>query len=200
MNFLINPYRFSPVSGACAPIQGNNEQIGSGTSTTTSTPFYGLYDYSVSAFIWEDTEFAGNEIQIEGIELDLIGWTTSYPLNNVSIYMAYVVENTFDTSPAINGSDLTLTEETLVFDGNLSITNGWFTINFNQSNFCYDPNTGLNCYMRIENRDGTWQTGFGSCRYSPSPISKAMYWRADGAYPTGNGQRLNARTNIRFKK
>lgn len=183
--------------GGCASILGTTEQIGSGTSTSTSVPFYGLYDYSVYAGIWESSEFTSGDKQITGIELELGGYTTPYTYNNVKIYMGHVAETTFDSDPAVDGSDLTITDETLCFDGSITISsNGFVTINFGVSNFCYDQTKNL--YMRIENRDGTWQSGYGHGKYAVS-ISKAMYKATDDSYPTGNGILMNARVNTKFK-
>lgn len=179
----------------------SSEQIGAGTSTSSSVPFYGLYNYSVYAGIWLDSEFTTGGKQMTGIELEVQGYTTPYTYNNVKIYLGEVVEDIFDLAPAVNGSDLTITNETLCFDGNITISsNGWQVVNFNAGNMCYNPDSGKNLYMRIENRDGTWQSGYGQGKYDFSPaISRAMYKGADASYPTGDGTRGNFRVNTKFK-
>jgi hypothetical protein len=190
---------FRPLAGGCASVLGTSTQIGSGTTTDTSVPIYGLYDNSVFAGIWLNTEFSTGKKQLTGLEFELGGYTTPYPYNNVKIYLAEVVQSTFDSDPAVDGSDMTLTNETLVFDGNISIsTNGWKSIDFNVSNFCYDPDTGKHLYARVENRDGNWQSGFGHGKYAVS-ISRAMFKATDSAFPTGNGTRTNSRVNTKWK-
>lgn len=191
----------SAVVGCPYSVLSSTYQIGAGTSTSATVPFYGLYDYSVYAGIWQYTEFTAGGKQITGIELEVSGYTTPYTYNNVKIYLAEVVQSEFDSAPAVDGSDLTLSNETLVFDGNITISsNGWKVINFNVGNMCYDRDSGRNLYMRIENRDGTWQSGYGSGRYDFSPaINRAMYKATDSAFPTGNGTRTNSRVNTRFK-
>lgn len=191
----------APLPGGCAAITGTTYQIGAGTSTSNNVPFYGLYDYSAYAGIWLDTEFTAGEKQINGIEFEVSGYTTPYTYNNVKIYLGEVVEDIFDSAPAVDGSDLTITNETLCFDGNIIISsNGWQVVNFNIGNMCYNPDSGKNLYMRLENRNGTWSSGFGAGRYDFSPaISRAMYKAADNAYPTGDGTRTNSRVNQKFK-
>jgi hypothetical protein len=188
--------------GGCPySIISSEYQIGAGTSSSSSVPFYGLYDYSVYAGIWLDTEFTSGGKQINGIELEVKSYTTPYTYNDVKIYLAEVVEDTFDSAPAVDGSDLTITNETLCFEGNITISsNGWQVINFNVGNMCYDRDSGRNLYMRVENRDGTWQSGFGRGKYDASPaISRAMHKATDTNYPTGNGTRTNSRVNTKFK-
>jgi hypothetical protein len=185
--------------GACTPIQSVTEQIGSGTSNQSNAPFYGLYDYSVYAAIWEDTEFTGGsttERNIQGIQFELAGYTTPYTYNNLSIYMAHCVEDVFPIGPAVDGSDLTLTDETLVWSGNYTISSNGFQSITLDTPFCYNGTSNL--YVRFENRDGSWQSGFGWGEYAVA-IDKAMYKFQDTTYPTGFGNEYNSRVNWKFE-
>ena len=187
------------VSGGCTPIQSVTEQIGSGTSNQSNAPFYGLYDYSVYAAIWEDTEFTSGsttERNIQGIQFELAGYTTPYTYNNLSIYMAHCVEDVFPIGPAVDGSDLTLTDETLVWSGNYTISSNGFQSITLDTPFCYNGTSNL--YVRFENRDGSWQSGFGWGEYDVA-IDKAMYKFQDTTYPTGFGNEYNSRLNWKFE-
>ena len=185
-------------SGGCVAVQSVTEQIGNGTSNQTNAPFYGLYDYSVWAGIWEDSEFSGGastERNIEGIQWELGGYSTPYDFDNLSIYMAHVTEDTFPIGPAVDGSDLTLTDETLVWSGDYTISsNGYQQLTLDTA-FCYNGTDNL--YIRFENRDGTWGSGFGRGEYEVF-IDKAMYKYQDSSYPTGFGNEYNARINFKF--
>lgn len=185
-------------TGGCSPVQSVTEQIGNGTSNQTNAPFYGLYDYSVWAGIWEDTEFSGGattERNIQGIQWELAGYSTPYTYNNLSIYMAHVVENVFPIGPAVDGSDLTLSDETLVWSGNYTVSSNGFQSLSLTTPFCYNGTSNL--YIRFENRDGSWQSGYGWGEYAVF-IDKAMYKYQDTTYPTGFGNEYNARINFKF--
>ena len=184
----------------CVAVQGVLEQIGNGTSNQSYAPAYGLYDYSFYACIWLDTEFSGgsgNERNIQGIQYEVAGYTTPYTYSNVSVYAAHVVEDIFPSSPAVDNSDMTLSDETLVYSGNLTISSSGFnTLNFSTP-FCYNGTSNL--LLRFENRDGQWNSGYGWGEYDFSPaISRVAYKYQDNSYPTGTGNRSNSRINIKF--
>lgn len=184
----------------CTAVVGTDIQIGAGTSTSSSVPFYGLYDYSFFAGIWLDTEFTGGgERQITGIEMEVQDYITPYTYNNITVNLYHVVEDIFDSAPAIDLSDLTTSDKVTCITGHtVTITaNGWITIDFD-TNFCYNGTSNL--LMEIKNEDGTWVSGYGKGKYDFSPaISRAAHAHADGAYPTGDGTRTNSRVNTKFK-
>lgn len=187
--------------GGCTAVIGSEIQIGAGTSTSSSIPAYGLYDYSWFAGIWLDTEFTGGgERQITGIEVEVGGYANGYTYNNQNILLYHVTEDIFDSDPAIDLSDLTTSDETLcksAFSWVVTSGTGFKSIDFD-TNFCYNGTDNL--LLVWENRDGSWQSGYGSGRYDFSPaISRAATERQDNIYPTGNGTRSNSRINIKFK-
>ena len=188
---------FGGGGGGCTPVLGSNIQIGSGTSSTSNVPFYGLYDYSWFAGIWLQSELGATK-QLTGIEFEVKSYTTPYYYNNLEIWMHHVTESIFDSSPAVNLSDMTISDSIKVATLNLAISsNGWQTITFDD-NFCY--NGSDNIILEFRNYDGTWGSGFGSGKYDSSPsIDRAAYKAADNNFPSGSGTRSNARVNMKFK-
>jgi hypothetical protein len=188
---------FGGGGGGCAsPVLGSSLQVGTGTSNASYAPIYGLYDYSWYGMIFEQSEM-GSGKQITGIEVETRGYTNPYIVNNQTIKIYNVVETIFDSTPAVDLSDLTISNETIV-KANFTFTigsSGFQTINFDE-NFCYDGVS--NILISWENRDGTWQSGFGNGEYAVA-ISKASYKATDDNYPTGNGTRTNGRINTKFK-
>ena len=182
---------------ACAtPVVGSNVQIGAGTSNASYAPIYGLYDFSWYGMIFEASEL-GSAKQITGIDVQTSGYTNPYIVNNQTIKIYNVVETIFDSTPAVDLSDLTTSNETIV-KANFTFTigsSGFQSITFDE-NFCYDGVS--NILISWENRDGTWQSGFGNGEYAVA-TSKASYKATDDNYPTGNGTRTNGRINTKFK-
>lgn len=113
-----------PPINICSPIQSIEEQIGAGTLNSSIAPAYGLYDYSWYAAIWRASEFSGGattERQITGIEVEVGGYSTPYTYLNQNIKLYHVEEEIFDIGPAIDLSDLTVSDELLV-KGNYTFT------------------------------------------------------------------------------
>jgi len=191
----------APGGGGCTAVKSDELQIGAGTSNSSSAPFYGLYDYSWYAGIWLPAEFTGTadgEIQITGIEVEKGSTTAGYPTNNMEIWLSEVDEEIFDSSPAVNATDLTKTNEVKVFDGNLTWSSGWNEITF-QVNYCRQ-NPSKSLCVEFRNYDGSWQPGYGHGEYDFSPaLNRAAYKATDDNYPTGNGSRNNSRINTIFK-
>lgn len=189
---------FSMLNKSCAPVQTVTQTVGFGTNNQTNAPAYGLYDYSVWAGIYLPTEItAGSttEKQITSIEFEVSSYTPGYTYDPILIYVAHCAESIFDSDPAVDGSDLTLTDETLVYNDAWTISsNGWQNFNFD-NNFCYDGTSNL--YVRVENRDGTWQSGYGNGEYAVT-VDRAMRKYQDNSYPTGNGTRYSSRINTKF--
>lgn len=204
MNIIISSMigALQPTISGCAAVQTVTEQIGAGASTTTLIPAYGLFDYSWYAAIWENTEFVGgvgDERQITGIEVEVTGYAANYTFLNQTLKLYHVTQSTFNASPPVNLSDLTVSNATTVKE-NFSFvvaTNGWQSINFD-TNFCYNGTSNL--ILVWENRDGSWASGFGNGLYdSALSTNKSAYKFQDTTYPTGTGTRASLRINIKFK-
>lgn len=193
---IINSYIFDSPSG-CVPVVGTNLQVGTGTTNIFQYPAYGLFDFSWTSMIWNAAEMAGTK-QITGIEIEIGGYTVPYTYNNQTIKLAHLAPatTTFDFNPAIDWSDMPVSDVTIVKTFNWTIsTNGWLVINFDTP-FCYNGTSNL--ILGWENRDGSWTSGFGYAE-STLILSKGAYANQDMSYPTGNGNSLSYRMNIRFK-
>jgi hypothetical protein len=198
MSFVINPYVYS-ASGACSPVQGLTIDSNFGTSNATRYPFYGLYDFSQSMFIVQQSEIGAGEKQLTSISFDLGGYTTPYTVNNQTIKIAHCQDAEFGTSVQVDLSGINYTDLTEVKAGfTFTISSsGFATITFDE-NFCYNGTD--NILVVWENRDGTWASGYG---YAESWFDNTNYlsWYKyqDNTYPTGFGTRDQSyRPNIRF--
>jgi len=185
--------------GSCTAIKSDTLQIGSGTSNASYAPAYGLYDYSWYGALWEASEFTGTadgEIQITGLQVEVSGYTPTYTYNNMEIWLSEVTETILYDPPAVDGTDMTKSNEVQVYVGDFTISsNGFINIDFD-TNYCFSGNNSL--FVEFRNKDGSWQSGFGNGEYEVE-ISKAGYKATDNAYPTGTGLRTNGRINTIFK-
>jgi hypothetical protein len=192
---ILNPYVYkNPV---CVPTTGGSSLIASGTTNLSDAPAYGLYNYSWSSFIYT-AGLIGAARQITGIQIEVGGYTTPYTFNNQTIKLAHLAPATtiFDTAPAIDWSDMPVSDVTIVKQFNWTIAaNGLIDINFD-TNFCYNGTSNL--IIGWENRDGSWASGYGYAK-ALSSSSTAAYAYIDANYPTGNGARANYRLNLRIK-
>jgi len=192
---IINPYVFQG-SLCSTPITNGSSLIANGTNNLFEAPAYGLYDYSWSSFIYT-AGLIGAARQIRGIEVQVSSFTTPYTFNNQTIKLAHLAPATtqFDATPAVDWSDMPVSDVTIVKVFNFTITaNGFIQILFD-TNFCYNGTSNL--ILGWENRDGSWQSGYGwgeSIGSTNSGAQKAQ----DFTYPTGNGTRLNERLNLRI--
>ena len=192
---IINPYVFQG-SSCATPITNGSSLIASGTTNNFNTPAYGLYDFSWSSFIYT-AGLIGAARQIRGIEIEVSGFTTPYTFNNQTIKLAHLAPATtqFDIDPAIDWSDMPVSNVTIVKVFNWVISaNGIIQILFD-TNFCYNGTSNL--IIGWENRDGSWTSGYGSGKTIISTNSGA-WAEQDNTYPTGNGTRINNRMNLRI--
>lgn len=191
---IINPYTFkNPV---CVPTTGGSSLIANGTNNVFEAPAYGLYDYSWSSFIYT-AGLIGAARQIRGIEIEVSGYSTPYTYNNQTIKLAHLAPATtgFDTTPSVDWSDMPVSDVTIVKEFNWTITaNGVIQILFD-TNFCYNGTSNL--ILGWENRDGSWQSGYGWGEAIGSSNSGAIKFQ-DTTYPTGTGTRINQRLNLRI--
>jgi len=192
---IINPYVFN-TSTCATPITNGGLLIANGTFNLFEAPAYGLNDFSWSSFIYT-AGLIGAPRQIRGIEVELDGYTTPYTYNNQTIKLAHLAPgtNTFDANPAVDWSDMPVSDVTVVKVFNWVISaNGIIQILFD-TNFCYNGTSNL--ILGWENRDGSWASGFGWGEAIGSSNSGA-YKAQDTTYPTGNGTRINRRLNLRI--
>lgn len=192
---IINPYVFN--SSSCAtPITNGSSLIANGTNIVFEAPAYGFYDYSWSSFIYP-AGLIGAPRQIRGIEIEVGFFSTPYTFNNQTIKLAHLAPatTTFDANPAVDWSDMPVSDVTIVKSFNWTISaNGIIQILFD-TNFCYNGTSNL--ILGWENRDGSWAVGYGYGRCIGSANSGAYKFQ-DTTYPTGNGTRISQRLNLRI--
>ena len=131
---IINPYVFQG-SLCSTPITNGSSLIANGTNNLFEAPAYGLYDYSWSSFIYT-AGLIGAPRQIRGIEVQVSSFTTPYTFNNQTIKLAHLAPATtqFDATPAVDWSDMPVSDVTIVKVFNFTITaNGFIQILFDQS-------------------------------------------------------------------
>ncbi len=171
-------------------------QVGTGATRSYYTPFSTLDNYSISGNIYLQSEVISAAIPILGIEMYFSGFTLPYTMTNQEIYLAHVTQSQFDSAPAVDFSDLTLSDLTLV-KASFTFTaanNAWVRMNFDTP---FQYNGTSNILVIWKNNRGTWSSGGGGTDTHVS-TSRSMYKVASAGQPTGNGTLTNSRSNIKF--
>ena len=164
--------------------------IGTGTSTTSYLPTYGLWDYSWSSMLWTSAELGFGGL------IDTIAFyssaTAPYTYLNQSIYMSNVAYTSYSNAnpPVVAGM-------TNVYTGNMTFSGtGWHKIAL-QTPFVYDGTSSLE--IAWMNNDGSWVSGYPNFRYTTTAAAdKAKYDNDDGAMPTVAGTLTSNRPNVYF--
>ena len=175
-------------------------QIGNGTSNDYDMPFYGLWDYSHEMLIFTKAEIGPQSKEIFELEFDLNSYDFGYTFNDVSIKLAHVKNDFFDDNTQVNLNGLDVSDVTTVISNRdvVFTQNGWYKFTFDNS---FEYNGSGNLLVIIENRDGSWQSGYGYAE-SNSEISGKKGWYAyqDDFYPQEEslGTTTFSRPNIRF--
>ncbi len=181
---------------------GNTVSIGNGISNVRRYPFDGYYDYSHTMFIYTNDEL-GSASTLEDIQFELGGYSTPYYFNDITIKLAHTSDEQFGTNIQVDLSNLDTSDVTTVL-ANYALTisdNGWTTFEFDNT---FDYNGTDNLLVIVENRDGSWSSGYG---YSENVFDNCscpndyMSWYKvqDGGYPSGYGTRDQSyRPNVRF--
>jgi hypothetical protein len=179
------------------PVIGGYIQIGNGTSLQYNRPNNWGENYSKTAYIWTAAEL-GAAKTITGISLFHRQYSTPASQGNQTIKLAHVAQSVFDSTPAINFSDMTLSNLTTVkntFTYSISNNNVWLQTNFT-TNFVYDGVSNL--ILIWEHNDNDWDSTAGGAD-GLSVTAKGM--TAASSAPlnqAANGSLLNTRPNIRF--
>ena len=171
-------------------------QVGTGATRSYYTPFSTMDNYSISGNIYLQSEVIGAAIPILGIEMYFSGFTLPYTMANQEIYLAHVTQSQFDSAPAVDFSDLTLSDLTLV-KASFTFTaanNSWVRMNFDTP---FQYNGTSNILVIWKNNKGTWTSGGGGTDTHVS-TSRSMYKVGSTGQPTGNGTLTNSRSNIKF--
>jgi hypothetical protein len=173
-------------------------EIGTGTSSNYEMPFKGIYHYSISASIYLQSELGNLPKRINSIQFYFAGFTTPYTVTNQEIWIAEVAQSSFDTAPAVDFSDLTITNLTQVktsFTHTVTANNQWYQFDFNTP-FTYNGTSNL--IVIWKNYDGSATISGAGYGRTTSATNRGMYKFNDPSFPTGDGTRINEILNAKF--
>lgn len=179
------------------PIIGGVLQIGTGSTLSYNRPNNWGENYSKSAFIWTAAEL-GVAKTITGISLYHRQYSTPAGQSNQVIKMAHVAQSVFDSAPAINFSDMTLTNLATVkptFTYSIVNNNVWTQITFTTP-FVYNGTSNL--MLIWEHNDNDWDPTAGGTDGSTQTAKGMTAASSAPLVQTNNGTLLNVRPNIKF--
>lgn len=143
---------------------GGDVQIGNSTSTTCYLPSYNYYNYSFSEQIFTAAELGGaNTFHSISLQASSVNATS----RNWDIYLMPTTETSLSAFVNLNAT------AQKVFSGNATISQGWFTINFD-SNYVYDGSTNL--MLIVDDNTGTYvSANYYYCTDNPNGSSVRVY-------------------------
>ena len=187
-------------------------EIRKGTSSIRYAPFYGLYDYSQFGVIYTYDEIldagitAGIDLTNGGEIISLLfeytGWYSGYTAINQTVKFSHTEATQIERGPFGAGSSyvypdyrhIVLTNTTTV-KANFTFTNpsneGWEEIGENTPGQATGFTTPFywngvdNIFITWENRDDTWESGYGYLR-GGGDSRRAHSWYSDYSYPTSS--------------
>ena len=169
--------------------------IGTGTSTQSYIPFYGLYDYSWSKVIYTAAEMTTAGVPANTAITGISFYVGNTPTNYVSVDQRVYVRHTADTVINTDYVANPLTDFTEVWVGDLTWNGGgWHNILFTNT---FTWNGTDNLEILWYNWDGAYQSG-PNFRYTTTTANLACYKYGDGAMPTTVGTTTTSRPNIRI--
>jgi len=169
---------------------GVQTTVGTGTTSESYIPFYGLYDFGWSAMLYKASElnFMG---RIDTISFYVNNTVTAYQMLSQNIYMSETPDAVFATSDKPDPATMTQ-----VFTGDLTWNGpGWYKIAL-QNPYTYSGNSNLMLYW--ENMDGVYVSGYPYFNSTPTSGNLAKYKYQDNTFPTTAGTLTVNRPNIKF--
>jgi hypothetical protein len=173
--------------------------IGTGTSATSTNPFYGLYDYSWSKIIYTQAEIntAGlnNAASIIGVGFYVGNTPANYQMLDQRVFARHTAATMYDTADNTYPDN---TQFQQLFQGNLTYNGGgWHYIVFTTP---FAWNGTQNIEFLFENWDTDYVTGYPTFRYtSTTPDYRTVYKGQDNSFPSGVvGTRSYSRANIQL--
>ncbi len=148
-------------------IVGGDVSIGDGTSTTPYVPAYNYYNYAMSEQMYLSSELGGANI-FSSISFQASSVNTAS--RNWSIYLMPT------TASSLTGAVNLDATAVKVFEGNVAITTGWFTINFTTP-FTYDGTSNL--ILIVDDNTGSYTTP-NYYFYHPTTTGYSYYRYSDG--------------------
>ena len=179
------------------------QQLGNGNLNLSKSPYYGLYDYSQSGFIYNAAQLATMGIYpgavLSEIEFQFSGWSTGYTVNNQTLKLSHVLEDEFPSYADPDYSNLTISN-IITVKNNFTVTipsnENWMSFSFDTP-FIYN---GGNLLISWENRDGSWNSGYGWIEGNNTLNYQTCNWYKDYYYPTSpSNYRSKRQPNLRFE-
>ena len=166
-------------------------QIGSGTATSNYFPTYNLYNYSMTEQI-----YTGEEIGEAGIINSISFYSAGAITRNLKIYLANTDKTSFTS-----GSDwVAMTDDNLVYEGNVNmVTNTWVTIQLNEP-FEFD---GSNLLLAVTDHTGTWTSSIYYNVFDATAQAINIYQDSapyNALAPAGDGTVRNVKNQIILNK
>jgi len=153
--------------------------------------------YSRSSLIWTAAELGGAKT-ITGIALYFRSYELTQTILNQVIKMGMVTESIFDSAPAADLSDLTVSGLTTVksaFTLNITNNNSWYTFTFDTP-FSYD---GIKNLLLVWDNNSGVTTNEAAGGNDGSNVSNTGFIKRGNSLPiTGNGTRYSNRPNIKI--
>ena len=170
------------------------EYVGATSTTNSSVPFNGGWDYGFSQTIYPGTALAGVDT-IRGISFRTVTAPSSYPTRPVSVAMGNTTRTSLSTSNYIAASAMTEVVSNYSMDVS---TPGWVYIPFTTP-FVYDGTS--NVVVAVTNHTGTYSS-FSFSHHSTT-VGNAVYWYRDdnpisAAAPAGTSGTTTTVPDIRF--
>lgn len=183
----------APPSG-CVASTGQKMGIGSGTANGTRYPAYGLYDYGITMTILRQSDIGSGQKRIVALGWEIAtNWTSTYVFNNQTIKVAHIPNtqnnipnNTWrvDLSNITGMTDLTTCKSNFTWNPGPSGLTQYISLD---DYFCYNGTDNL--LVIWENRDGSWQSGYGSveCTIESSSANfRSARLYQDNSYPSAS--------------
>ena len=166
-------------------------QIGSGTATSNYFPTYNLYNYSMTEQI-----YTGEEIGEAGIINSISFYPVGAITRNLKIYLANTDKTSFTS-----GSDwVAMTDDNLVYEGNVNmVTNTWVTIQLSEP-FEFD---GSNLLLAVTDHTGTWTSSIYYNVFDATAQAINIYQDSapyNALAPAGDGTVRNVKNQIILNK
>ena len=144
--------------------------IGSGESTNAYLPSYSYYCYTLSQQIYTSDEI-GEAGSIYSVSYFNAGYTKT---RNYNIYMVHTDKTAFESTT----DWITVSEADLVYSGNVTMTNGYWTTITLDTPFDYDGISNL--AIIFDDNTGSWTSNNMACRVFNTDGNQAIRVYSDG--------------------
>jgi len=166
-----------------------------GTTNVNKSPAYGLYDYSTYAMIVKSSELDEGIELFNKLQFQVGGYTNGYTYSDMTIKMYHIGSASFISTTYTDLRNQSVSDETTIWEGDLTLSNGWNEITFDTN---FEWNGTDNIVILFENRNGSWQSGYGYGENHYVSSNIVAYTYQDNSYPTGSMVKYSRRLNIKL--